>query len=269
MPELPEVETVVQGLREADIIGREIVDIAIYYPKLLEGSSQELLGQKICSIERIGKWIIIHLDIGALLVHLRMTGKFDLGDTKAELLKYERARLILEGGITLSFSDQRKFARWYLVDDPMKKLSTLGIDPTTPAFTIKAFEKRISSSGRKIKPLLLDQTYVAGLGNIYVDEVLWHAGVHPERQGSSLSSQERKKIFDAVKLIISEAIKHKGTSLGSHSGNFSGLHGDRGENFCYLKVYRREGKECLRCGEEIVKMKVGGRGTHYCPGCQS
>lgn len=272
MPELPEVETIVRELRAAQLEGRTIVGAAVYWPRTVSPLEPgkfccEITGQRIKHITRRGKWIEIHLTHHQLFIHLRMTGKLLFRRSSDSQHPHERLRLELDDGRMLSYEDQRKFGRWRLVPEG-SELVSVGVDPFSKAFTWQFFERAIKGRFRQMKPLLLDQKVISGLGNIYVDEALWEAKIHPLRRSDTLTAKEMKDLFQAIPLVLSRGIENQGTTLGDHRANYFSVSGRRGGNQFKLRVFRREGEACYRCKSVIKKMVVGQRGTHFCPLCQ-
>lgn len=268
MPELPEVETIVQELQEVGLVGRKIVDVSVFWPRTVAPLDpvlfcQKVKGQLIRQIFRRGKWIEIQLSDCRLFIHLRMTGKLFLGKLSDGVLKHERLRLQFDDGCVLHYEDQRKFGRWQLNASP-----EIGLDPFSKNFTWEFFENLLVSHHQKIKPLLLNQRYIAGLGNIYVDEALWEAKVHPMKLCDELSTIEKKSLFLAIPRVLRKGVENKGTSLGNHRSNYLNVNGSRGSNQYQLNVFRKEGHSCARCRKKIIKIIVGQRGTHFCPCCQ-
>lgn len=269
MPELPEVETIVQQLRKCGVEGRTIRSIDIRWPRMVEplsvaAFSRRVSGARIESLDRYGKWMLFGLSSGlTLMVHLRMSGAFS-----TEPGTHDRAVLKLSGGLKLHFRDTRKFGRWRLTDDPQAALSALGPDALSRRFTLARFREELARRSRQIKPLLLDQSVVAGLGNIYVDEALWEAAVHPERTAASLSDAEVERLYRAVKLVLRIGVRNGGTSLGEGKTNYRDLEGASGGHREKVKAYGRAGQPCGRCGAPLVKIVVAQRGTTLCPMCQ-
>ncbi len=273
MPELPEVETIVQELRASQLIGRKIGKVTVSWPRTIATPSvddfcSQLHNQVILQISRRGKFIVFTLSKGTLLVHLRMTGKFTLTKEKRAVSSHERVRLELDDGHFLYYEDQRKFGKWYLLTDPELKFQELGIEPLSKDFTLQAFQKLIKKSSQQIKPFLLNQRHIVGLGNIYVDEALWEAKIHPARKADSLTSVEIKALHRAIPHVLKQGIAHMGTSLGSTQANYYSVSGRRGGHQTQLKVFRRETLPCPRCGTTIIKITLAQRGTHLCPNCQ-
>lgn len=261
MPELPEVETVVRGLAHT-IVGETILDLEVGWEKALvaEDPYETIVGKTIRGVGRRAKYIIIELDQGALVVHLRMTGKL----TPIYSDKHVTVTLHFKSGNSLYFQDTRKFGRMEFVEDPLERLSELGPEPLDEVFTARVFHSMLSRKKRQIKPLLLDQGFVVGLGNIYVDEALFQAGIHPLSIASKIPKNRALQLHGAIQSILSASIKAQGTTIV----NFS--HGDNqsGTYQAVLQVYGRRDEPCLQCNGEIVKISVGQRGTHFCPRCQ-
>lgn len=268
MPELPEVETIVLELNQSHIIGKKILrgiafwDRTIAHPTM-DQFLQEIENQKIIKICRKGKYIVFYLSTGYLLVHLRMTGKFVFTLPS----RHECVRLYLDDGRILYYADQRKFGRFYLVQN-LDQIKDIGIDPLSKIFTPDILRSLLNAHSRQIKPFLLDQTYVSGLGNIYVDEALWEAKINPTRLSDTLSNEENQILYTAILKVLEKGIKNLGTSLGHHQANYFSVSGRRGGNQYMLNVFRRNGEPCPRCGHTIIKFKVAQRGTHICPICQ-
>lgn len=274
MPELPEVQTIVSDLNENGLIGTRINRADVYWKRTIarpdsDEFSTRIERQKISAIFRRGKYIVLQLTGDFLLIHLRMTGRLHIKSPEEEHLPHEHVALDLENGRQLRFHDTRKFGRWYLVRNPEDVLGKLGPEPLDPAFTMSRFAYMLAKRRRAMKPLLLDQSFVAGLGNIYADEALWHARIHPARAASSLSYAEVGALHRAIASVLKEAICNHGTTLGKGSTNFYGVAGRRGDNETHLKVFRKSGMPCPRCADgEIQKTVLSQRSTHFCPKCQ-
>ncbi|MCF7807416.1 MAG: DNA-formamidopyrimidine glycosylase [Candidatus Marinimicrobia bacterium] len=262
MPELPEVETVVRGL-QVTIIGETLVDIEVPWEKALAPDSayDSLVGKTIQNVTRRAKFIIMELDQGALITHLRMTGKL----TPVYPDKHVTVILHFDSGKALYFQDMRKFGRMVYSDDPAEFLQHLGPEPLAKAFTPMVFHDMLQAKSRLIKPLLMDQTFIAGLGNIYVDEALFQAGIHPLSTASSIPKKRAFSLHTAIRSILQDSIDAQGTTVV----NFS--HGDNqsGSYQVALQVYGRSAEPCLICDRPIKKIKVGQRGTHFCSNCQN
>lgn len=268
MPELPEVETIVLELNQSHLIGKKILQGSVFWERTIGIPSgiqflQTIKNQTILKIHRQGKYIVFHLSEAYLLVHLRMTGKFLF----TLPTHHERVRLYLDDGRILYYADQRKFGRFYLVKtlDPLKNI---GIDPLCKTFTSNALKSFLNAHSRQIKPFLLDQKYISGLGNIYVDEALWEAKIIPTRLSDTLSDAEIQNLYTAILKVLEKGIRNLGTSLGLHQANYFSVSGKRGGNQYKLNVFRRDGELCPRCGHTIIKLRVAQRGTHICPICQ-
>lgn len=275
MPELPEVETIVRDLRQAGLEGRRIQKVRVRCAKLIVGCqprsfAARLKDQILRKITRRGKQIVVQLSGGStLLVHLRMTGQFALKPAGAPWEPHEHLALGLNDGQDLRYRDTRKFGRWRLTRHPAEDLRRLGPEPLDRAFRLASFATRLTAHRRLLKPLLLDQSFLAGLGNIYTDEALWEARLHPRRRADTLSRNEIRALFLAIRKILARGIRYAGTSLGSGQPNFSGLADRRGRHQNFLRVYQQTGKPCSRCGAIIRRIIVGQRSTHLCPTCQA
>jgi len=274
MPELPEVETVARDLRRAGLEGRRIVKVRVGWPKTVVVApsgefAKALTGATIQRVGRRAKYLVFDLADGrCLLVHLRMTGRFDLARDFRQRNAHEHVVLLLDDGTSVHYEDPRKFGRWILTDAPGRYLDTLGPEPLDPAFTAASFVARIRPHRRQIKPLILDQSFIAGVGNIYADEALWAARIHPARGSATLSRAEVTRLYRAVREVLRRGIENQGTSLGTASTNFYSTGGRRGRNQDALRVFRRAGEPCPRCGTAIERLVVAQRGTHICPRCQ-
>lgn len=273
MPELPEVETIVRELHASDLIGKQIVETLVFWPRSIaepemDAFIDQMHNQSILKISRRGKLIVFTLSQYTLLVHLRMTGKFTISKSKQKASLHERVQLHLSDGRVLHYADQRKFGKWYLLSHPEAKLGELGIEPFSEEYTLKAFQETLSKRSTQIKPFLLNQRYIVGLGNIYVDEALWEARIAPTRKVNTLSPLEIKALFHAIPQVLAQGIANMGTSLGSKNANYFSVSGRRGFHQNQLKVFRREGLPCPRCQTTLIKITLAQRGTHLCPFCQ-
>ena len=287
MPELPEVETVVRDLNKfilGGIITRIWTDAQkiIKKPKSFKNFEKEIKGRKIEKIRRRGKNVIFELSGGkTLLVHQKMTGHLLFGKWKMENGKWATTKgplqdpqnrfihlmFWLDKGKMLALSDLRKFAKVELLDDKelKKELSSLGPEPLEKSFTLDEFKKVLKNKKGKIKQVLMNQAIIAGIGNIYSDEILWQAKVHPFKDVSKLLISEINKIYQAMREVLTKAVKLGGTSIS----DFRRPSGEKGLYSEVRKVYRLENKECGRCeGTLIKRMKIGGRSAHFCPVCQ-
>lgn len=281
MPELPEVETVRRQL-EKNLLGRKIVQVFVHTGKIVQNDAsfaRALTGLSFVKIDRIGKLLIFEMSDGEtfLLAHLRMTGKFLLekGATgsgaknaheKSMREKHTHITFVFEGGLRLLFHDVRKFGYVVRADKDQVEVARgrFGIEPLTKDFTLENFVRIFQNKKTTIKALLLDQSLVAGLGNIYVDEVLFRAKVLPTRRADTISLAEKKGIFQATEKVIAKAIEKGGTTFL----DFAHTDGESGTFVDNLQVFARAGKLCIHCGTEIEKTRVAGRGTHFCPTCQ-
>jgi formamidopyrimidine-DNA glycosylase len=271
MPELPEVETVARGLR-ASLIGKAIVDVEVRWVRSIVPPdptifSRHLEGQTVTSVGRRGKWVVIGLDGGyTLLVHLRMSGRLILGSGERSDHRHLRVLFSLSGGGQLCFFDQRKFGRLVLTLDPQEVLGDLGPEPLEDSFTAARLNEMFERRHGRIKPLLLNQRFLAGLGNIYADEALWRAGIHPLRRADTLTFADVQRLHLGIRTVLQAAIDGGGTTLAD--AGYQQADGRSGEFAGQLAVYGRAGQPCLRCGADIERIKVGQRGTHFCSRCQ-
>lgn len=262
MPELPEVETVKRKLSDA-VIGRTIEEIDVLYPKYAVLSA--IKNQKIEGIDRYGKYLIFNLSSYRLISHLRMEGKYSV-EENYKMKKHDLAVFHLDKG-TLVYNDTRKFGVFYLFDKSeeimkLPPLSALGREPFTADkdYLLKKLEGKSSP----IKSLLLDQSILTGLGNIYVDEVLFASKINPYKKGKEITEEEAAVIIDNAKKILNKAIAMGGTTIRTYES----LNGETGHYQGELMVHEKEGQKCPVCGNIIMKCKVGGRGTYFCPTCQ-
>ena len=273
MPELPEVETIRAGL-EQRVTGARIVKAELLWPGCVAVPTAEefvsgIAGKRIERAGRRGKFLVLDLDGGAALtVHLRMTGRFRVPRAGEERGAHLRALLTLDRGDELWFEDQRKFGRLYFTRDTTELaavLAKLGPEPLEASFTRDALADLLARRRAQLKPLLLNQSFIAGLGNIYVDEALFRAQLHPLRRSDTLTEAETTALHEAIVHALEQGIANRGTTLSDYR-DAGGL---RGTNRERLQVFRRQGKPCPRCGTPIEKIRVAQRGTHLCPTCQS
>jgi formamidopyrimidine-DNA glycosylase len=267
MPELPEVETVRRRL-EPVLTGRKLRRVAIDDARLTrpyepDAVAAELQGERVASVDRRGKYLMLRLESGrVLLVHLRMTGGFLLRpDT------HERAVLELDDGTRVAYRDVRRFGTWLLLEphevDPYIA-AKLGDEPFDALFTVARLGERLERRRAPIKAALLDQRTLAGMGNIYVDEALWRARIHPLRPAESIDRNELRRLHRAIRAALEAGIARQGSTLRDYrqpDGSSGGMQHE-------FKVYGREGEPCDRCGTPIAKTRAGGRGTWFCPACQ-
>ncbi len=276
MPELPEVETLRRDL-ERTILGRTTTGlwVAPDVPRLVQGLTQDelrarLIGSRFEAVDRRGKLLIFRLDDGwgYLLLHRRMSGNLLHRRNGAPADPYTRFVISLDDGSELRFVDLRKFGRLWLVDDPSEVTADLGPEPLDETFTIETLAEVLGRRQSPIKAVLLDQTAIAGLGNLYADEALFLAGVHPRHPASSLSLDALARLHRGIREALAEGLHDRGSSLGSSLRDHINLDGSPGEHQHHVHVFRRTGQRCLRCGTTIQRIKVGGRSTHFCPHCQ-
>ncbi len=274
MPELPEVQTIVDALCRAGIAGARILAVDAPWRRSIAVPALEdfracIAGSTIRACRRRAKFIVFDLQGGAhLLVHLRMSGRLHLEPAATPREPHDRVVLVLDGARELRLHDTRKFARVYLVDDAAAILGRLGPEPLARDFTANTLAARLARRHRMLKPLLLDQAFLAGLGNIYVDEALWEARLHPRRDAATLTGKEAAALFRAIRAVLARGIANGGTSLGRGESNFRSLLRQRGRNAAALLVFRRTGQPCPRCRTPIERLLVGQRATHICPRCQ-
>lgn len=272
MPELPEVETVCRDLRASGIIGEKIEHVVVLWGKSIANLSAEqfcfeLLHTTITSITRRGKYVHLKLNTEkSLLIHLRMTGSLTVREILQTPDTHDRI-LIQFTNQELAFHDPRKFGRITLTPNPQTWLDRLGPEPLHKDFTVSVLYERIYRRKARLKTLLLDQQFIAGIGNIYADETLFFAKLHPCRRGESLSKDEVLSLHHAIQITLKNAIDNRGTSLGTGDGNFAsdgkaGLHGRQ------LQVFRRTHSPCPICQTPIEKITLNQRSTHFCPHCQ-
>jgi formamidopyrimidine-DNA glycosylase len=273
MPELPEVETIRKYLEEC-LPGRVIRSVTVLLPRLLKNTSpaafiQALSGSTITSVSRRGKYLFIHTaGSQGLLIHLRMTGRLVYeAEPQEQVPSFGRIIFELDEG-RLIYGDVRTLGCLWLVPamggTGISGYDTLGPDGISPDFTIAYLQRQLKQCHRPIKSFLLDQTQVAGLGNIYVDEALFLAGISPHRCCDTLGAVRVKRLHTAIRQVLAAGLEHGGTTVR----NFIDGSGREGQNQDYLHVYGREGTPCPHCGTIIVYDKMAGRGTHYCPKCQ-
>ena len=270
MPELPEVETVARDLRGL-IVGATIVDAETRWERTLrDGMTPEVFadgvaGRRIESVGRRAKQVVVELSGEAYLtIHLKMTGQLFVVPQGGPADPYVRLVLALEDGREIRFRDIRKFGRIGLYGvDTADPFATIGPEPLADAFTVAAFRRRLRARKGRLKPLLLDQTFVAGVGNIYADEALWASRLHPLRTARTLRPADERRLWTELRRILAEAVIRRGSSID----DYTAPDGD-GEMQEHLAVYQRTGEPCLRCGRLIRRIVVGGRATHFCSWCQ-
>jgi formamidopyrimidine-DNA glycosylase len=271
MPELPEVETVARGLHP-ELSGRSIIAAAadwprtIVYPPIDEFLAR-VAGRSIQSVGRRGKYVIIRLDQGHLLIHLKMSGRLQVTPSDDPLDKHTHTIFDLDDGRQLRFHDVRKFGRVYLVDTPETVTSKLGPEPLADELTLDAFRELLAPRSGRLKSLLLNQAFLAGLGNIYADEALFVARLHPLRKADTLTLDEEEALYGAIRLVLARAIAGRGTTLDDQG--YRDASGQAGSFQEQIAVYGRTGAPCATCRNPIERIVVGGRSTHFCPRCQA
>jgi formamidopyrimidine-DNA glycosylase len=273
MPELPEVETVRIGLVKL-VSGKQITSVSVRWPRIIsmpdvEEFKNNLIGESIEDVARRGKFLIFHLTHFDLVSHLRMEGKYDYHENATdELGKHTHVTFNFTDGTQLRYSDVRKFGRMSLVAcgqaENLPNLKKLGPEPIEPDFDLGKFTQDLGRHHKAIKPLLLDQTLVVGLGNIYVDESLWQAQIHPQQPADTLTKNEIAILYGAIMDVLKRAIEAGGSTIRTYINAL----GEAGKFQRELHVYGKTGEPCLRCGAPISKIQLAGRGTHFCPNCQ-
>jgi formamidopyrimidine-DNA glycosylase len=273
MPELPEVETIKNDAR-ALLLGHKITAVDLRDPTFVARPNPDefvarLRGQELVSADRQAKYLLLGLSSGDVLaVQLMITGQLLLLAPVTPLAKNTRLLLDLDTGNQLRLVDNNGYARVHIVSGQemaeVLRLNTLGPDPTTPEFSFARFEEVLHGRRGRLKPLLLDQHFLAGLGNIYVDEALFQARLHPSRLAHSLSDEERRALYAAIRDVLLTGIDKRGTTIATYRD----LLGRKGGYQQELKVFRRTGKPCVRCKTPISQVVIGGRDTHFCPNCQ-
>ena len=270
MPELPEVETIRRGLISGSdgvpsLVHQRITSVDLFWPKTVASPDplqfiQGLQQREIVNLSRRGKFLLINLDHGTLIFHLRMSGDLRMQPAGEPTQKHDRLQLNFNSGWKLVFNDTRKFGRAWLTEDPQKVLSGIGPEPLDPDLTPDKFDAMLQVRSRQIKPLLMDQRFIAGLGNIYIDEALFSAGIHPLRRSDTLTQPEAERLLAAIREVLQQGILAKGASIDwvYRGGDFQN----------HFQVYKRTGSPCPRCGTPIQRIMVGQRGTHFCPVCQ-
>jgi formamidopyrimidine-DNA glycosylase len=272
MPELPEVETVARDLA-AQITGRTITGVRhLDWPRMIEtpdeaGFRAGVANRRVLEVGRRAKWVLVRLEGGlALAVHLRMSGSLVVYPPDHPIDPHTHLVLGLDDGRQLFFRDVRKFGRVRLLDarGQAELDAHHGVEPLSEAFTPAVLQGILANRGTRIKPLLLDQALIAGLGNIYVDEALWQARIHPERPAAGVKAREATALHAAIQEVLTKSITLGGSSFRDYRNGY----GELGGNQVSFAVYQRGGEPCQRCGGPIQRMVVAQRGTHVCPTCQ-
>ena len=269
MPELPEVETFVRALRRP-LLGRTIVAARNDWPRHIalpppDELAARIAGRRIEAIDRRGKYLVFSLsDDENLIIHLKMTGHLSVVPADTPTDPYAHTIFALDDGRELRFRDPRKFGRVYLVRDPADVLGPLGPEPLAGEFSAEALAERLARRRRVLKPLLLDQTFLAGIGNIYADEALFDARLQPTRRSETLTAEEIAALHAAIRKVLALGIEREGASISTYVK----ADGQKGDMQNAVAVFRRTGQTCYACGGPIERIVLGGRSTHYCPGCQ-
>lgn len=269
MPELPEVETIIRTL-EKSLMGKKITNINFIYPMLLETQSEfpleSLVGHRFIGFHRRGKYLWFEMSGGLhWIMHLRMEGKFYLYDHEVEPTKHTHCVITYDGGC-IHYLDTRKFSRMAIVSSPLDYLETkkLGLEPFDSYLNGAYLYSKIHHSKRAIKNILLDQSLIAGIGNIYADEILYEAQIHPLTIGSKITKLQAQSLVDITRSILKHAIEAGGTTIRSYTSSLNVT----GRFQINLKGYGQAGKPCERCGTAMTRINVGGRGTVFCEQCQ-
>jgi len=273
VPELPEVETVARGLRMV-LPGRRILGVRLGKTDFIDDPAaleRELPGKTIASVRRYGKFLVLELERAnggagelSLLIHLGMTGQLVTCGAEAPVRPHTHAFLLLDNGHELRYTDIRRFGKIRIVanGEHASALGKLGLDPLEAKET--EFIERMGGRRARIKALLLDQRVLRGMGNIYTDESLWRARIHPKRLGANLKAGELRRLYRAVRDVLNEAIRLRGSSVS----DYVDADGQRGEFQLRHRVYQREGQKCFRCKTKIRRVVVAGRSSYFCPRCQ-
>jgi len=270
MPELPEVETIKNELLP-HIVGRQVTGVTLFWEGIVHQPSVEefysrLIGQRLTGLARRGKYLLFSLTSGeVLIIHLKMTGSLLVGQDSSEPPKYTRAIIHLDKDINIFFRDPRKLGVMWLVGDESIIVGKLGPEPLETGFTPQVLAQRLTNRTAPIKALLSDQTFIAGIGNMYADEALFAARIHPLRSGGSLSSEEVKHLHRAIQRVLWSAIGNKGASVDTYlrpDGTLGTAH------FQFQVAHRLGGKFCPVCGTPIERIPVRNRGSYFCPHCQ-
>jgi len=270
MPELPEVETFRRNFRDGSadtpsLVGKRILNTALLWERTLATPTAEefkirIANQIIQDIDRRGKFLLFRLSQDVLAIHLRMSGDLLVENAIDPVAKHHRLLINLDNGTRLAFNDTRKFGRVWLTNEIDELLSHLGPEPLDDSFTPEVLLARLQKRARQIKPLLLDQGFLAGLGNIYTDEALFFAGIHPQTRADRIPFKGAEKLWKGIREILTEGIRRNGSSIDwvYRGGDFQN----------YFKVYQRSGEPCYRCQTPIERDLIGQRSTHFCPVCQ-
>jgi formamidopyrimidine-DNA glycosylase len=269
MPELPEVETVAKALRPK-LVGRKITGFRNSWPRHIDRPESSefidrIIGREFTGVTRRGKFLLFPLDNGdTLIIHLRMSGHLAVINPEAPVDKHTHTLFELDNGLELRFRDTRKFGRVYLVRDVDDVLSKLGPEPLEKNFSAELLEEIIRGKRRILKPFLLDQSMIAGIGNIYADEALFYAGLHPQRRTDTLDTQDIRRLHEAIQIVLRLGIQREGASISTYLKP----DGEKGNMQEDVRVFRRTDEPCFVCGEPVRRIVLGGRSTHFCKNCQ-
>ncbi len=270
MPELPEVETIRnkfrQGTKEIpSLVSKRVTGVDLLWARTLESPTAKefasrIVGQRFTDIGRRGKYLLFHLEKDTLVIHLRMSGDLWFEAADDPIAPHHRLLIFLDNEHRLAFNDTRKFGRVWLIEETETLLGHLGPEPLEDSFTSQDFHQRLGKYRRQIKPLLLDQSFLAGVGNIYADEALHLAKLHPLTRSHTLGIKDATLLFDNIRAVLEEGIQRNGASIDwvYRGGDFQN----------YFQVYQRTGEPCYQCATPIERITVGQRGTHFCPQCQ-
>lgn len=275
MPELPEVETIVRQLREP-ITGQVVKRVDILRPSQWKQNEPKeveklLKNKQITGINRRAKFIVIELEKDYyLIIHLRMSGKLIWSNTQPQVDKYSRTILYFKSGSSLQFNDTRALGTLALLNSNEKKewIKRIGLEPLNDDWHLETLKLIFNRSKLEIKPLLMDQTKIAGIGNIYANEILFRSQIHPERRANTLSDKEIKHLFENIPKVLQLAVDNMGTSLGDGTSNYRSLYNIEGDFQNMLMVYGREGEPCRKCDSLIIRIKQKGRSSYFCGECQ-
>lgn len=277
MPELPEVETVRRGL-ERSLIGRRFDTVSVGRERVARRTSRQelrdgLTGARVLAVRRQGKYLLLDLDSDAIaMVHLRMSGQVIIDDGLNEPPRHSHVIGLLDNGSRFLFVDPRTFGEVvvsprHLVNELIPELGRLGVDPLNDEIEMRTITTMCRNRRRRVKSLLLDQSFIAGIGNIYADEICHRAGIRPDRQAATLSSRSRRRLTDSISEVIEEAVELGGSTLAD--AQYVGVDGKPGTFQDRHRVYARTGKRCVSCGRGVIRrMVIDQRGSHFCPVCQ-
>ncbi len=277
MPELPEVETVRRGL-ERSLVGRRFDAVSVGRERVARRTSRQelrdgLTGARVLAVRRQGKYLLLDLDSDAIaMVHLRMSGQVIIDDGLSEPPRHSHVIGLLDDGSRFLFVDPRTFgevvvAPRQLVDELIPELGRLGVDPLNDEIDMKTITAMCRNRRRRVKSLLLDQSFIAGIGNIYADEICHRAGIRPDRQAETLSSRSRRRLTESINEVIEEAVELGGSTLAD--AQYVGVDGKPGTFQDRHRVYAQTGKRCVSCGRGVIRrMVIDQRGSHFCPVCQ-